>query len=80
MNFLSFDIEISDVFELGPGQWNSNFQMSYVFEYVVDGDDWVGTTGQPQSRATLSNAYAISEFVFAWNIQYIDGYYDYWNS
>jgi len=64
-------------FELGPGQWNSNFQMSYVFEYVIDGDiDWVGSIMAPQSRATFSNSYTISDFVFAWNIQYIDGQED----
>jgi iron complex outermembrane receptor protein len=59
-------------FEIGPGRWDSNLQVSRVFEARLNkGFNWVGLPGYPEMRATLSNSYNIGDFTLAWNTHYI---------
>jgi iron complex outermembrane receptor protein len=75
-------------FDLGPGRWRSNLQWSWVFDYRFQiigdtgpeqGPDITGSTGYPESRAQLSNTYDISDFNFAWNMNYIASQDDFWD-
>lgn len=76
------DLNAQFTFELGPGRLNSNFQLSYVFDYEVTVDETqiprneVGDPGRPEARATISNSYEWGDFGFAWNVNYIADTYD----
>ncbi|SET55751.1 TonB-dependent receptor [Thalassotalea agarivorans] len=76
------DINAQFYFEdLFGGDLRSNFQMSNTFDYSVDGGrSFVKDPDLPRSRITISNSYTISDFEFAWNINYVhsvaEGYAD----
>lgn len=66
------DINLRTNFELGAGQLTNNLQMSQTLSYEVDsGADIAGDQGLPETRLNLENVYAIGDFSFAWNINYI---------
>jgi iron complex outermembrane receptor protein len=71
-------------FELGPGRWHGNLQWSRVFRHSFEvvgepGPNVAGSTGAPESRATLSNTYDLADFTFAWNMHYISSQDDFWH-
>ncbi|TKB44680.1 TonB-dependent receptor [Thalassotalea mangrovi] len=67
-----FDFNGQFTFEVLGGDLRSNLQVSYMNEYTIDGGrDYVNDPGVPEMRATLSNSFTISDFDFAWNVNYI---------
>jgi iron complex outermembrane recepter protein len=69
-----FDINLRSNLEVGPGRLLTNLQTTYTTHAAVNGgDSFAGEVGFPEIRATLSNAYGLGDYQFAWNINYIDG-------
>lgn len=71
------DFSLTGNYDFGnSGSLNSDLQISYVNEYVLNGGrDRVKDPSRPEFRATFSNAYSLGDFRFAWNMNYIGDQY-----
>lgn len=68
-----FDFNGMFNFEIMDGELSTNVGLSYTLDYSVDdGRDFINDPGVPAMRINIANAYRISDFEFAWNINYID--------
>ena len=71
------DVNAKFSFEVGSGRLSTNFQLSTVLDYTIDGGrDRVDDPGLPGFRSVISNVYEMGDFSFGWNINTIDGQCD----
>ena len=67
------DLEVTYFDQFSFGDIRSGLRFSHVFDYSFDGGrNEIGDDELPQRRATWGNTYSVSDFDFAWNINYID--------
>ena len=68
------DLNVRTNFDFGNwGELNNQLQLGYVRTYDVDSaGNSAGNPSQPEFRAQLQNQWALGDFTFAWNINYID--------
>ncbi|MBP6597318.1 MAG: TonB-dependent receptor, partial [Arenimonas sp.] len=74
-----YDFRIGTNFDFGNwGELSNNLTVSYVNSYEIDDGignvtEFAGLLGTPDLRAGLLNTWAMGDFTFGWNVNYIDG-------
>jgi len=74
-----YDFRVGTNFDLGNwGELSNDLTVSYVNSYEVDDGignvtEFAGRLGTPDLRAGLLNTWALGDFTFGWNVNYIDG-------
>jgi iron complex outermembrane receptor protein len=77
------DLNLRTRFDLGEwGRLSSNLQGTWTHSYTIAGltgeDEYIGTSGNPEWRASLNTRWELGDWSFAWTINmiaYTPGYY-----